>query len=371
MNQLRVVFSGGGTGGHIYPAIAIAKAIQSRVPDAKIKFVGAIGKMEMEKVPQEGYEILGLPIAGFQRKMTVKNLILNLILPFKLMLSMIKTFFFLFSFKPNIVVGTGGYASGPTLKMAHWMGIPTAIQEQNSIPGYTNRILAQAASAIFVAFEDMQSYFGSHKVYNVGNAIRETFASEIMKRSDAASLLGLDSSKPIVFVTGGSLGALAINQAIETNISLFDQHGIQLYWQCGKIYLNQYAKYQSDTVKVVDFVKNMNAAYSASDVIVSRAGGTIFELFVVGKPTILLPSPNVAEDHQTANARAIEKSRAAIMIRDVDANEQLVPAIVELVHDEEKKAMLSSQIKLLAKPYAASAIAEKLLEIIKEKNKEG
>lgn len=367
--NIKVIFSGGGTGGHIYPAIAIAKALQKKCHALDVLFVGALGKMEMEKVPSEGFQIVGIPIAGVQRSFSVSNILKNLILPFKLTYSLIKTFGIIQNFKPDIVVGTGGYASGPTLKMASWLGIPTVIQEQNSLPGYTNRILAGKAEAVFVSFDHMEGYFSNKNVINAGNAIRESFKDELIDRDTALKIFGLDGSKKTVFVTGGSLGAKVINEAIAAHFDSIQNQNIQLIWQCGKTYLNQYKSFESSTCKTFDFIKDIQAAYSAADIIVTRAGGAIFEMFVVGKPIIVLPSPNVAEDHQTKNALALEEKHAAIMIKDVDAKEKLVPAIVELLGNDEKMEEMQKNISKLAKPYAASEIADKIIEVVNNKRR--
>lgn len=369
MSQLkkRILISCGGTGGHIFPAIAIARALQKKL-DATFLFVGAQGKMEMEKVPAEGFEIVGLPIAGFQRSLTFANILKNLALPFKLVFSFIKTFFIILKYKPEVAIGTGGYASGPTLKMASWMGIPIFIQEQNSLPGYTNRILGAQAKSIFVSFDGMESYFANKNVINTGNAIREDFEEGMMSKTDALALFGFEESKKTIFITGGSLGANAINKAIEKDLELLKNHDYQIVWQCGKVYLNQYKKYETESIKVVDFIQNIQAAYAAADIIVSRSGGAIFEMFVVGKPLIILPSPNVAEDHQTKNAMALQDSNAAIMIKDVDANEKLVPTIINLMEDKEMQNEMTLSLKKLARPNAASEIADYIIKSIPEWN---
>lgn len=369
MSQLkkRILISCGGTGGHIFPAIAIARALQKKI-DAEFLFVGAQGKMEMEKVPAEGFSIVGLPIAGFQRSLTFGNIIKNLMLPFKLVFSFIKTFFVILRYKPAVAIGTGGYASGPTLKMANWMGIPTFIQEQNSLPGYTNRILGTQAKAVFVSFDGMEKYFANKNVINAGNAIREDFQEGMMSRSEALSVFGFQEGKKTIFITGGSLGANAINKAIEKDLEFLKEKNYQIIWQCGKVYLSLYKKYESESIKVVDFIQNIQAAYAAADIIVSRSGGAIFEMFVVGKPLIILPSPNVAEDHQTKNAMALEENNAAWMIKDIDALEKLVPSMIQLMEDAEKQEAMKQSLRKLAKPHAASEIADYIIKTVPEWN---
>jgi len=369
MSQLkkRILMSCGGTGGHIFPAIAIARALEKKL-DATFLFVGAQGKMEMEKVPAEGFEIIGLPIAGFQRSLNFANILKNIALPFKLIFSFIKTFFIIFKYKPEVAIGTGGYASGPTLKMASWMGIPTFIQEQNSLPGYTNRILGSHARAVFVSFDGMESYFANKNVINAGNAIREDFEAGMMTKQEALAVFGFKEDKKTFFITGGSLGANAINKAIEKELDILKNNEYQIIWQCGKAYLGQYKKYETESIKVVDFIQNIQAAYAAADVIVSRSGGAIFEMFVVGKPLIILPSPNVAEDHQTKNAMALQESRAAMMIKDVDANEKLIPTMIQLMEDKDMQANMTLSLKKLAKPNAASEIADYIIKSIPEWN---
>lgn len=366
--QIKILVSGGGTGGHIFPALAIANAIKKMEPNATFLFVGAIGKMEMEKVPAAGYKIVGLQIAGIQRSLTVSNILKNLIFPFKLLMSLIKAFVVVFNFKPDIAIGTGGYASGPVLKICGWLGIPYIIQEQNSLPGITNKILGIHAKAVCVAFENMEAYFRKEKIHVTGNPIRENLAGSTLTQHEGKTFFESDVNKPTVFVTGGSLGARAINEGIAAKIELFQKNNIQLIWQCGKVYLNEFKKYESDSIKVTDFISNMDMAYAAADVIVSRAGGTISELAIVGKPTVLLPSPNVAEDHQTKNAEALVQSHATILVKDAQAKSDLVDTIISLVFDEAKKSELSANIKKMAKPNASNDIAKLVLDIVNNKN---
>jgi UDP-N-acetylglucosamine--N-acetylmuramyl-(pentapeptide) pyrophosphoryl-undecaprenol N-acetylglucosamine transferase len=359
-----ILLSGGGTGGHIFPAIAIADALKKIYPQAKFLFVGAEGRMEMEKVPTCGYEIIGIPIAGLQRSMSPMNLLKNSLLPFKLIFSFIQVFSIIRKFNPDIAIGTGGYASGPTLKMAQWLGVPTVIQEQNALPGYTNRILGMKTKCAFVSFENTKSYFPNSETVYTGNAIRESFADEIVDKKTACEFFNLSEKKPTVFVTGGSLGAKAINEALANNFQKLIDEDIQILWQCGKSHFNRYKSFENDKCRVLDFISNMNMAYGAADIIVTRAGGALFEMFVIGKPIIAMPSPYVAEDHQTKNAEELVQQNAAILIQDKESNQKLVPTIIELLHDKSKMSSMHTSIKSLAKPYAASEIANKIKTII-------
>lgn len=365
--NIKILISGGGTGGHIFPAISIANALKKIVPTAQFLFVGAKGKIEMEKVPKAGYDIIGLTIAGFHRKMNLKNIFRNLSFPFKLVGSLFKAIFIVKKFKPDVAIGVGGYASGPTLKAANWLNIPTILQEQNSLPGITNKILGTKAKKICVAYSGMESYFPKEKLVVTGNPVRDSIKDINVGREEASRTFGLDPMKPIVFITGGSLGAGAINKAIKASYELLKNEEIQLIWQCGKLYLNQYEKLETESIKVLDFITNMNHAYVCADILVTRAGAsTISELALVEKPAILLPSPNVAEDHQTKNVKALVEKNAAILIKDINANATLGTEIISLLKDEERKVSLSKNIKLFAKPNAAKDIAEVVLNVIKE-----
>ena len=360
MNNKRIIFSGGGTGGHVFPAIAIANAVRARIPDVEILFVGAEGRMEMDKVPQAGYEIVGLPVAGFQRRLTAKNLSF----PFKLIRSLWKAWSVVGSFKPAVAVGTGGYASGPVLRVAQWRGVPTLVQEQNSYPGVTNRLLAQKAQAVCVSFPGMEEYFESGKIIHTGNPIRSSISENSLSRAEGVAEFGLNPDKPVLFITGGSLGARAINEGIEAGLEGFRNAGIQLIWQTGKTYFEQYRKHNGDGVVVLDFVKRMDAAYAAADAIVSRAGGTIAELCVVGKPAILLPSPHVAEDHQTKNVQSLVDHDAGVLIRDSESIEKLGKTAVELMQDQARMDRLAQNIKALARPNAADDIASAVIRLM-------
>lgn len=352
--------SGGGSGGHVFPAIAIADAIKKENPNAAFLFIGANGKIEMTAVPKAGYKIEGLNIAGMQRKLTLKNLMF----PFKLLFSIIKAWFIVKKFKPNAAIGTGGYASGAALKVAQWQGVPTFVQEQNAFPGITNKLLAKDVKFVFAAYSGLEKYFSKEKIIISGNPLRGSIDISGINKTEATKHFGLDENKAVIFITGGSLGASAINKALAHNIELIRENNVQLIWQCGKIYEEEYNKYNSTTIKVVSFIDRMDFAYAAADVIISRAGGTISELALVGKPVILLPSPNVAEDHQTKNGMALVEKNAAILIKDVDANDKLVPEAITLLNDKEKQNELSKNIKLFAKPNAAKEIAQKVLASI-------
>lgn len=359
----RVIISGGGTGGHVFPAIAIGKALQRMQPDIQLLFVGAKNKMEMEKVPQAGFEIKGLNIAGFQRRLSIENLWF----PFKLIKSMWDAYRIVKKFKPDVVVGVGGYASGPTLKAASWLGIPTVLQEQNSLPGVTNQLLGKKASVICVAYDKMDTYFERSKIVFTGNPIRENIVNKTISRNEAITHFGFDTSYKTVFITGGSLGARAINNAIAAQIEKLVASNIQVIWQCGKFYINECKEYEikyPKWVRVFDFIADIDYAYHAADLIVSRAGGTISELAILRKASILLPSPNVAEDHQTKNVMALVESNAAVLIKDTNANEQLVPTIIDVISNTDKCNELANNISKIARPNAANDIANEILKLI-------
>lgn len=365
--RLRFVISGGGTGGHIYPAVAIVEAIRKFLPEAQFLFIGATGKMEMEKIPALGYDVIGIPIAGVQRSLNPKSILRNLMLPIKLLYSFVKVFRILYTYKPHVAIGTGGYASGPTIKMAQWMGIPSFIQEQNALPGYTNRILGANAKCAFVSFEETKKFFSSVETMYTGNAIREDFADKVVTRVEAAKYFNLNPSQPTVFVTGGSLGAKAINEGIRVGLDELAKEGIQVVWQTGKSHYQQYKTLETDKIKIFDFISDMQMAYGVADIIVTRAGGALFEMFVIGKPIIVLPSPYVAEDHQTKNAEALVEKKAAILITDKESNKSLVPTIIQLMKNESQKLAMSQAIKSLAKPYAATEIAKRILSSLQDR----
>ena len=363
---MKLIISGGGTGGHVYPAIAIADAIKKIMPDADILFVGAKGKLEMEKVPKAGYPIKGLNITGFQRKLTFRNLLF----PFKLIFSLIKANKIIRDFKPDIAVGVGGYASGPLLKMAERKNIPTVLQEQNSYPGVTNKLLAKNANKICVAYGGMERFFKKEKIVWTGNPVRaDIFLNLKNKKEEAYSHFGFDKKKISVFVFGGSLGARTINQAMAASFELLkNNQNIQVIWQIGKLYMEEYKN--SDTANLPNvtakvFIDRMDLAYAMADVVIGRAGAlTISELCLVGKPAILIPSPNVAEDHQTKNAMALVETNAAVMVKDSEAKEKMIATAIELLNDENKKMELANNIKKLAKPNAAEDIANEIFNVV-------
>ena len=354
----RFIISGGGTGGHIFPAIAIADELKRRLPNAEILFVGAKDRMEMQKVPQAGYPIEGLWISGLQRKLSWQNLLF----PLKFISSLLKSRSIIKRFKPDAVIGTGGFASGAVVKVAGQMGIPTFIQEQNSYAGITNKMLAKNAHKICVAYDAMEQFFPKEKIVKTGNPIRDGLLNIAEYRSEGLSYFHLDSQRKTLLVLGGSLGARRINQLIEQQLPLFEQLGVQVLWQCGKLYYEEYKKYNSEQVRVLAFIDRMELAYAAADVIISRAGASsVSELCVVGKPVIFIPSPNVAEDHQTKNARAIADKQAAILLRESELNEQFANTFSKLIADEAQQEALSAHIKALAQPNATKDIVNLIL----------
>ncbi len=362
MNKdLRIILSGGGTGGHIYPAIAIADEVKRRYPNAKIKFVGAKDKMEMEKVPQAGYDIEGLWISGIQRKLTFKNLMF----PFKLLSSISRSRKIIKDFKPDVAIGTGGFASGPLLHVANKEKVPTLIQEQNSFPGITNKLLAKRANVICAAYDEVKRFFPKGKVKKTGNPVRQDLLDIETKREEAQKFFNLDANKKTVLVLGGSLGARRVNQLIAQHVNRFKQEGIQLIWQCGKLYHEEYKSYAEGTVQVHQFLNNMDLAYAAADVIISRAGaGSVSELCIVGKPVVFIPSPNVAEDHQTKNALAVTKNNAAILIGETELEEKFEKTFFDLLNDEKKQKELGTNIKKMALPNATAAIVDEIEKLI-------
>lgn len=365
MKLERVIISGGGTGGHIFPAIAIANEIKKRNPEADILFVGAEGKMEMERVPAAGYKIVGLPIVGLQRRLTAKNLAL----PFKLIKSLMKAKKIVKDFRPQVVIGVGGYASGPTLKMAQRLGIPTVIQEQNSYPGKTNRLLSKKIAAVCTAYENLETVFPPNTIRMTGNPVRAELATNSISREDAIALFPeLDPTKKTILIIGGSLGARTLNESLLNGLDLLRHAGVQVLWQCGKYYFeNMKLELQNRVAQhviVTDFISRMDAAYALADVVISRAGAlSISELCLVGKPTVLVPSPNVSEDHQTKNAMALVKNQAAILVKDVDAPGTLIQRTLEMLDNEEEKSMLSVAIKRMAKPRATEDIVDVIEQV--------
>lgn len=356
----RVIISGGGTGGHVFPAIAIADALKRLAPDTEILFVGAKGRMEMEKVLAAGYPIIGLEIQGINRQ----SLLRNFALPFKLLKSLAKSRAVLRRFKPDVAVGVGGYASGPLLLAARNARIPYLIQEQNSYAGVTNKRLGAKAAKICVAFDGMERFFPADRILLTGNPIRAEAVQIEGKREEAVGFFGLDPGKKTLLITGGSLGARTLNSAIRAGLAQFGAQQIQLIWQCGNYYYESLKELSCEGVRIYPFIHRMDLAYAAADVIVSRAGaGTIAELCVVGKPVVLVPSPNVAEDHQTKNARALADKQAALLVPDADAASELVPTIVGLMVDGTRQNELSVHIARLALSDADEVIAGEVLKL--------
>jgi len=365
MKLERVIISGGGTGGHIFPAIAIADEIKRKNPAVSILFVGAIGKMEMDKVPAAGYNIVGLPIVGFQRKLTLSNLIL----PFKLINSLLKAYLVIKRFKPQVVIGVGGYASGPTLKIATLLNIPTVIQEQNSFPGKTNKLLARKVSAICTAYTGLEQFFPKDKITLTGNPVRKEMVEIEGKKEAALAYYGLESAKKTVLVIGGSLGARTLNNAILKDLHLLQEKGIQVIWQTGKFYFEHITiacqAHDMNGVKVLQFIDRMDLAYAAADCIISRAGAiSVSELCLIEKPIVLVPSPNVAEDHQTKNAMALVQENAAILVKDAAAIDELIPTVIALIENETKQLELSKAIKAMGKPNATEDIVNVIEKLI-------
>ena len=360
----RIIISGGGTGGHIYPAIAIANALKAIDPNTEILFVGAEGKMEAEKVPKAGYKIVLLPIVGIERAFSVANLAF----PFKLMKSLLKARSVINDFKPDVAVGVGGFASGPLLIVASLMGVPTLVQEQNSHAGITNKLLAKRAKKICVAYPNMEAFFPSDKLQLTGNPVRKDIVDAAYKRPEALAHFGLSPNRQTLLVIGGSLGAKTINESIEAGLKTFVEQGYQVLWQTGKPYYEK-AKMavealKNQHVKAFDFIYEMDLAYAAADVVVSRAGAlSVSELCLVAKPCILVPFPFASEDHQTKNAMSLVAQNAALLVKDAHAKAELVQTTLKLLNDPQKQQELSTNIQKLAKPYAAQEIAEEVLKL--------
>jgi UDP-N-acetylglucosamine--N-acetylmuramyl-(pentapeptide) pyrophosphoryl-undecaprenol N-acetylglucosamine transferase len=365
------MISGGGTGGHIFPAVAIADALKASGAILDILFIGALGRMEMEKVPAAGYKITGLPVAGIQRSASFSNLLL----PFRIIISLFRAFRLIRVFKPDVAIGTGGYASGPVLFVASLLRIPTLIQEQNAFAGITNKILGKRADRICVAYDGMEQFFPAEAISITGNPTRASiaYASE-QNAAYARKVFGLYPDKKTILVMGGSLGARTINKSLLKDYHLLLQSGYQLIWQTGKIYYNEFRaaipEKEPEGIALQEFIKDIDKAYAAADLIISRSGAiSISELCIAGKPVVLVPSPNVAEDHQTKNALALVEKKAAIMIRDVEAEEKLVPAVLALAADQGQCIEMSANIKALARPDATAHIAEEVWTLIKNKEK--
>lgn len=370
MKKIRVIISGGGTGGHIFPAIAIANTIKRRYPEAEILFVGAEDRMEMEKVPAAGYKIIGLPVSGFDRSHLLKNIkvIVRLLKSLSIAKKTIR------EFKPDMAVGVGGYASGPTLWSAASLGIPTLIQEQNSYAGVTNKLLAKKVEKICVAYEGMERFFPKEKLALTGNPIREDLAEARDKREEALAHFNLTKDKKTVLIVGGSLGARTINQSIQAGLEKLLSKEVQVIWQTGKYYYPKAEAFLKvhpySTVWCSTFINRMDYAYAAADLVISRAGASsISELCLLEKPVILVPSPNVAEDHQTQNAMALVNKQAAVMVKDIEANEKLIDTALDLIEDESKLQTLSKNIAQLALRNSADRIVDEIVKIIEKTKK--
>lgn len=368
--ELRVIVSGGGTGGHIFPAVSIANAVRELRPDARILFVGAEGRMEMQRVPAAGYDIKGLPVAGFDRKHLLKNfgVLLKLFKSRQLARKIIR------DFQPHVAVGVGGYASGPTLNMAQRMGVPTLLQEQNSYAGVTNKLLAKKAKRICVAYEGMERFFPADRIVLTGNPVRQNLLTAMPDREEALKKFSMESGRRTILIVGGSLGARTLNESVLNHIPLIRrQTDVQFIWQTGKFYSEEIARRLEEAhcptnLRVMDFISNMNDAYAAADLVISRAGaGSISELCLLGKPVILVPSPNVAEDHQTKNAMALVDKDAAIYVSDAEAIQTLMPLAINTVNNSAGLTTLSKNILHLAKPDAARVIAEEVIRLAEDK----
>ena len=363
MRPYNFIISGGGTGGHIYPAVAIANELKLRYPDAKFLFVGANDRMEMEKIPQSGYQIKGLWISGLQRSFSLNNLLF----PFKLISSLWESKKIVKSFKPDLAIGTGGYASAPLLKIASSKGIPCVIQEQNSYAGLTNKWLSKNVKKICVAYEQMERYFPADKLCFTGNPVRQDLIDISDKKEQAISHFNLDNTKKTVLILGGSLGAQRINRLISNHLNYFSKLDVQILWQCGSYYYEIYRGIKDDFVQVHSFLNRMDLAYAASDYIISRAGAlSVSELCLVGKPVIFIPSPNVSEDHQTKNATSVSAKNAAILIKEEDLEKQFKKQFNQLVNSENLQSELSKNIKSLAKPNATKDIVEEIEKLLKK-----
>lgn len=362
----KIIISGGGTGGHIFPALAIAGELKNRNADNEILFVGALGRMEMERIPAAGYKIIGLPIMGFNRK----NPFANISTIIKMVRSISKAKEIVENFKPNVAVGVGGYASGPLLRAAGRKGIPTLIQEQNSYAGITNRLLARKARKICVAYTGMEKYFPSEKIVITGNPVRKDLTNINNKSREAQDYFKINPQKKVLLVIGGSLGAKTLNQSMMNHVKLLSEnHNLEVIWQSGKFYFENTSAFLKESgiknIKLFDFITRMDLAFSAADVIVSRAGaGTISELCIVGKPVILIPSPNVAEDHQTKNALALVKNDAALMIADVSAKEEMIPQAIRLLENEARMKQIGTNIKKMALENSAEKIVDEIYKLL-------
>jgi len=367
MGKLKVIVSGGGTGGHIFPAVSIANEIREQFPETDILFVGALGKMEMERVPAAGYKIIGLPVMGFPRKPSVKMLsfFLKLFQSMRLANKIIK------DFKPDVAVGVGGFASGPVLKAAVRKGVPAVLQEQNSYAGVTNKLLSAKVSKICVAYPNMERYFPAEKIVMTGNPIRKNLLEVIVNKTEAYDFFHLDAEKPVVLIVGGSLGARTLNESVLADLELIRKSDVQVIWQTGSYYFKEMLERLGNNIpenlQPMEFVSRMDLAYAVADVVISRAGaGTISELCLLGKPSVLVPSPNVAEDHQTKNAMALVENQAALLIKDADSKEHLLKETYSLLQDKKRLKELSENIKKLARPNAAKDIVDVIMKVVEK-----
>lgn len=364
MKPYKFILSGGGTGGHIYPAIAIANELKRRFPNAEFLFVGANDRMEMQKVPQAGYKIQGLWISGLQRRLTFDNSLF----PLKLISSLMKSRTILKNFKPDVVIGTGGFASGPLLQAATSFKIPTVIQEQNSFPGITNKVLSKKVDKICVAYENLERFFPASKIVLTGNPVRSDLTSSSNNREEAISHFGLDKNKKTLLVLGGSLGARRINQLIDKEIAFFEANDIQVIWQCGQLYYENYKLKASKNIKILAFIDRMDLVYAAADFVISRAGASsVSELCLVGKPVIFIPSPNVAEDHQTKNAQAVVLNGGALLLAEAELDPKFESVFSDLLTNEDLQQKLSRNIAALAKPHATIHIVDEVEKLLKSR----
>ncbi len=358
----KFIISGGGTGGHIFPALSIAEEIKNRLPGAEILFVGAKGKMEMEKIPAAGYPIEALWISGLNRTKKWKNI--NF--PFKLASSLWKARKIIADFKPDAVIGTGGFASGPIMYVAQKKGIPTFIQEQNSYPGITNKLLAKGARKIYAAYDEVNRFFDKNKVVVTGNPVRKNLENEYTDKKEAARKFGLDPEQKTILVIGGSLGAMPVNRIVEKHLKEIKDNNWQLIWQTGKNHYENFKKYKDENIKVMPFIQDMASAYAVADMIISRAGaGTLSELAIVGKPVVLIPSPYVAEDHQTKNAQALAQKKAAVLIKEKDLENNFLSSLKHILTEDKASQSLSSNLKKMAKPNATKEIVDDILKEIR------
>ena len=366
MKSYRFLISGGGTGGHIYPAISIADELSKNFNSSEILFVGSNNRMEMEKVPDRGYNIKGLWISGIKRKLHFSNLLV----PIKIIHSLIKSYLIIKKFKPDFVIGTGGFASGPIVYIASKLKLPTLIQEQNSYAGVTNKILSKSVELICVAYENMNNFFPSDKIFFSGNPVRKEIAKSKVSKKESDDFFNITRPGKVLLILGGSLGAKTINEFISKNLIFFIEKDIDIIWQCGKLYYNSYKKYLSKKVKIFPFIKDMSKAYTTADYIISRSGASVIsELCIVAKPVIFIPSPNLAEDHQTKNALTIVKNNAAVMVKEKELNKLFFRVFNKIINDKNFSDELSRSIKLLAKPDATFKIVEQIKRRLQNGNK--